>query len=231
MKKSFNKNIFLTSLMFFSVSAFSQNSNTVHTNTQSQTSNNPVVESISQPVKLSPINQNHINILNQHLSKSDYNSFFSYLAENIDKSNKDYLNYLLSHRESYHVPVYWLIADYYAKEKNSIETHSWFYTAMIMTQQDASVCSDKSSRTASHQLLRFFPAILDLLNKTPHDIRPGMQKAMFFVQNVKIRKSPLWVCSYGNEQLTYKGNPLIPQDLWVTEMNSTFKHLTRNHAN
>lgn len=227
MKNLFNKTLIISSLLFFSSQSFTQTT----TIKQPETSTNPVVNSISQPNKLAPINQSHINILNQHLSKANYNSFFNFISENIDTSHPNYIKYLMTHVESYHVPIYWLIADYHAKQKNSLDTHYWFYTAMIMTQQDASVCSDKSSRSASHQLLRFFPNILNILNKTPHNIRPGMQKAMFFVQNVKTRKSPLWVCSYGSEGVTFMGNPLIPKDLWSQEMHDTFRHITRNHAN
>jgi len=210
---------------------------TLHNFSFSQIAPMPPLGQTNQATNVSPntgtaeINQQHKTILDQFLNQNNYHSFFSYLKENINKNSKSYLNYLLSQKNSNHVPIYWLLADFYARNNQAEETHTWFYTAMIMTQQDASVCSNRTARSASHQLLRSFPDILTVLNRTPQYINPSMQKAMFFIQNIRVRKHPGWACLYASQTSIATHNPLIAPSMWSKRMMDTFRELTQNHSN
>ncbi len=192
---------------------------------------NPVVNKLNEIViENKPLKEENIKELNSLLSNNNYNEFFTKIGNYTSKTSPDYIKYLNSKVSDHHVPLYWLMAEHYALLKNYPETHKWLYTAMIMTQQDANLCSDRTARFASQKLLRFFPSIMDAINVSPFEIEKGMQQTIFFIQNIKDRKPPNWVCFYGEEKLNYGANVLINKSLWDLERRSVFKSFTEKYS-
>lgn len=176
-----------------------------------------------------PLKEENIKELNFLLSQNNYNEFFSKIGLYTTKTSPDYIKYLNSKVQDHHIPLFWLMAEHYAMLKNYPETHKWLYTAMIMTQQDAALCSDRTARFASQKLLRFFPSIMDAINVSPFEINKGMQQTIFFIQNIRDRQSPSWACFYGEEKLNYGANVLISKTLWDIERRAVFKTFTEKY--
>jgi hypothetical protein len=151
--------------------------------------------------------------LNSLLEQQDYIGFYNVFSK-INVSSNQQIEYLNSKKSDGHTPLYWLMADYYAKQNNIPETHKWLYISVIMTQQDASLCSDTTSKYASQKLLRSFPAAPDLTRKSPEYVNPAMAEVVFFIQNLKTRTNPIWACNFGQQQLNPSANPLLPKSSW-----------------
>lgn len=220
------KTILSISMMMFMQFSFAQ---TPTSNTEQQS--NPVINRLNNVVvENKPLKEENIKELNAALVENNYSEFFSKIATYTTKTSQDYIKYLNSKVSEHHIPVYWLMAEHYALMKNYPETHKWLYTAMIMTQQDAALCSDRTARFASQKLLRFFPSIMDAINVSPFEIDKAMQQTIFFIQNVKDRKPPNWVCFYGEEKLNYGANILINKSLWDFERRTVFKTFTEKYS-
>lgn len=158
------------------------------------------------------------------LNEENYSKFYEYI-NNSNVSEGGMIKYLLNKSLMGHIPTYWLLAHLFSFEKNNEETHKWFYIALIMTQQDAELCSDSSTKVASKTLLRDFNNIVDIINRTPQYIVPSMQFAGDFVRNLKQRNNPKWVCSYGIYELADKENITIPLKYWNETRNSVLKEI------
>lgn len=163
------------------------------------------------------------------LNEENYSKFYEYI-NNSNVSEYGMIQYLLTKSLMGHIPTYWLLAHLYSFEKNNEETHKWFYVALIMTQQDAELCSDSSAKVASKTLLRNFNNIVDIINRTPQYITPSMQFAGDFVRTLKQRSNPKWVCSYGIYELADKNNITIPSKYWNETRNSVLKDILSKYG-
>jgi hypothetical protein len=138
---------------------------------------------------------------------------------------------LISKKDEGHIPLYWLMADYYGKQPGKEEeTHIWYYIAIIMTAQDSYLCYDPTTKYATEKLSRSFPQALDTIRKTPQYSEPAMRQVVFFITNIKHRINPQWVCVFGTSPVIAKNNILIPQSQWAEERQKIFKKFTQNYA-
>lgn len=163
------------------------------------------------------------------LNEENYPKFYEYI-NNSNVSEGGMIKYLLTKSLMGHIPTYWLLAHLYSFEKNNEETHKWFYVALIMTQQDAELCSDSSAKIASKTLLRDFNNIVDIINRTPQHIVPSMQFAGDFIRTLKQRTNPKWVCSYGIYELAEKENITIPLKYWNETRNAVLKDILSKYG-
>lgn len=176
---------------------------------------------IEQTIPDQPYTPEQIQALNTHLAKNDYQEFFT-LLKKYKVSPNHYINFLLSKKSDGIVPVYWLIANHYAKEKNELETHKWLYTSLIMTQQDAYLCKDETAMQATNKLMEFFPETIYLTRNSPNLIEPAMREVVFFVQNLKKRIRPEWACYYGSEKLDPSKGLLVNESEWSSRRTYIF---------
>lgn len=175
-----------------------------------------------------PFTSEQIQTLEGFLKKGEYQEFFVEIKKY--KVSKDqYIKYLQAKQYEGHIPLYWLIADYYAKENNPIETHKWLYIALIMTQQDSYLCSDSTARNAPRTISVSFQTPIDVTRKTPQHIDTAMREVIYFITNLKTRISPLWACYYGEETIPKGNNVLIPQGSWNDVRANVFKRFTEKY--
>jgi hypothetical protein len=217
-----SKKIILSLLLLFSPYAISQISST----------NPQPVKEITKENKKTNNNENEINFtseqilqMDEHLSKGEYQEFFSIITK-IKVSKNNYISFLTSKESQGHIPLYWLISDFYAKEKNELEAHKWFYIALIMTQQDSYLCKDKTARNAPRILMDFFPEALYLTRSTPKNIEPAMREVIYFISNIKTRIHPSWVCFYGTKPITSGKEILIDKSYWKKTREEVFSKTT-----
>ena len=213
-----NKKIMASMLLvwgLFSLNAFSQTNDS-----------GKIDPGVVGPVKIHrDYSYEQINRFNDLLDKQDYVTFYD-VFQNTDVSGDNYIKFLLDRQRAGHVPLYWLMANYYATIKNESETHKWLYIATIMTQQDAALCSDQTSKFASQKLMRAFPLAPDLVRITPQYTPIVMPEVIYFIQNLKSRSNPIWACNFGQGQLAAKGSALIPQTSWDSQRKKIFKQYT-----
>lgn len=205
---------FLISSLFIS-SAFSQEINNTNLNKNNVQQSNNYTDA-------------QIEYLNQLLKEQNYSQFFSTIKK-INVSNSSYINYLNSKKYDGIIPIYWLIADYYANQKNYLKTHKWLYISLIMTQQDSYLCYDESARNAPRILLHYFPKTLDLTRDSPQYIEQVMPEVVFFIQNLKHRINPIWACSYGVNPPIKGNNILIPEANWSSTREQVLEHFAKNY--
>ena len=160
-----------------------------------------------------------ITKLDSHLANGEYQEFYEIL-KNSKVSKNNYISYLLSKQDLGIVPIYWLISDFYAKEGNTKETHKWLYISLIMTQQDAHLCVDKTARNASRKLMKFFPESISITRNTPQHIDQAMREVIYFISNLKMRIEPNWVCYYGDYPIVE--NLVIDKKEWKRERDLVF---------
>lgn len=163
-----------------------------------------------------------LNMLNYLLSQQNYFAFSNELGK-YKVSPSHYISYLQSKRMEGHVPLYWLMANYYAQNKKYTETHKWLYVATIMTQQDAYLCSDQSARDAPRKLNRHFGKPLDITRSTPQFIQEVMPYVIKFIIDLPERSDPKWVCAYSNNELPKGAEITIPRALWIDERKNILK--------
>lgn len=169
-----------------------------------------------------------INQMNLLLSKNDYQNFYNViLSAKVSKNN--YISYLLSKQHDGIIPIYWLISDFYAKEKNFHETHKWFYISLIMTQQDSYLCNDQTARNAPRKLMEFFPESVFVTRATPQYIEDSMRDVSFFITNLKTRIEPNWVCYYANKSPSKTKNLVIDRIYWGKERDLVFKNFSEKY--
>lgn len=179
-----------------------------------------IVKPVVNPVQLKKINKDILELLNTTLKNNDYFKLFE--VTNFLVKDEDYIKFLLSKLNEGHPPVYWLMADYYSLT-NIKEAHKWYYTAIIMTQQDSSLCLDSSARFVSQKIIKFFPEVLSATRKTPQFIQPAMAEVIFFLENIKQRASPTWVCSLGENEDMYPVEKTIKSNLWANKRSEVLK--------
>lgn len=151
----------------------------------------------------------------QLLNQDSYGEFFSYIKTHPVSSNY-YIIFLESLKNEGHIPVYWLMAEYYSTQKDKeLETHIWYYTAIIMTTEDANLCTDPTAKYAADKISKKFKNSYDLVNKTPQYIIPAMREVTFFLQNLKQINPPNWVCAYGTSKSITGNNILIDSVYWT----------------
>ncbi|NCP98128.1 hypothetical protein GW796_07385 [archaeon] len=196
-------------------------------NSFSQDKKNSLVNSPEQSQKNIEIKFSYEQIakLDDYLLHGQYQEFFN-LIQNTQVSKKNYLDYLLSKQNEGHIPLYWLISDYYAKENNQQETHKWFYISLIMTQQDSYLCSDLTARNAPRILMKSFSTSVDVTRVSPQLIDSSMKEVIYFINNLKERIDPIWVCYYGNNGVLTGNNVLIPRSQWSNERKNVFNRFT-----
>ena len=105
-------------------------------------------------------------LLKDLLKKENYIDFYKAIIS-IPIKKEAFLKFLLENRFEGHVPVYWMLTDYYSKEGMAEETHKWYYIALIMTQQDSYLCIDTSAKGTPRYLMKFYMEALSLTRKTP----------------------------------------------------------------
>lgn len=206
---------FIISFLFIST-AFSQDINQKKFNNHSQ--NNTNIKYTDQ----------QIEFLNRLLKEQNYSKFFSEI-QSLKVSKTSYIDYLKSKKYDGIIPIYWLMADYYAQQKNYLKTHKWLYIALIMTQQDSYLCYDQSARNAPRILLHDFPKTLDLTRDSPEYIDQVMPEVVFFIQNLKNRINPIWACSFGINPPIKGNNILIPKENWSSTRAQVLEHFSKNY--
>lgn len=169
------------------------------------------------------------NELDNLLKKNLYPQFYEAI-KNTKVGGTKYISYLDSKKDEGYIPLYWLMADYYAQQPNrELDAHIWYYTAIIMTSQDARLCYDQTSKFATEKLTRAFPKSVDIIRKTPQFTEEAMRKVIFFIPNIKKRITPDWVCIFGNEPVREGNRVLLDKDQWDTERQKIFTKFTKNY--
>lgn len=151
--------------------------------------------------------------LNNDLEKQDYTDFFSLLKNNI-VSDESYIQFLNAKKDEGHVPIFWLLSDYYAKKNDIINTKKWLYIAIITTNQDYELCIDKSAKYANQKLTRYFNTSFDIDVKSPEKNKQAIQDAILFITNMKKRAHPRWVCLYGDHPVILQERDTIQREMW-----------------
>lgn len=185
-------------------------------------------QSNKNEIKKSPLTPEIRQTLDGYLASSSYQDFFAFVIKN-PIVDEQYIAYLISKKDQGHIPLYWLMANYYAEKENHIEAHKWLYTAMIMTQQDSYLCYDETARNAPRILIRAFPKIIEVTTKSPQHIQPAMSEVSFFLYNVKNRIHPEWVCYYGQNNIFSENEKLIPESAWDERRKSVLDRFTSKY--
>lgn len=225
--KKIMASLMMTSLSFcFNASSLAQNKEIKNDIVNKQSFNN--MEKLSNNYGTDFNNEEKI-LLENLLEKQDYTSFYDVFQKSKSTLDKK-IEYLNLKKDDGHVPLYWLMADSYAKVKNELDAHFWLYVATIMTQQDAELCYDTTAKFASQKLLRAFPAAPDLTRRTPSFIKPSMDKTIFFIQNLKIRTNPIWACALGTNPVLPGNRILHDRGSWAETRKRVFDLYTKNYT-
>lgn len=223
------KKIFLLlTLLFTSSISFSQNTDT-DLNIFEPTNQTKQSSTKKEPNR-NPMTVDKEQVLNEFLSRSSYQDFFNTIKTYAIK-DEDYIKYLLSKADQGHIPLYWLIADYYAKKMDPKETHKWLYISIITTQQDSYLCYDDTARNAPRILLRSFPETVEITRKTPQHIQQVMGDVFFFIYNLKQRITPDWACKYGQAGTLSANNSVIPKNQWNNKRQEILKRFSDKYMN
>jgi hypothetical protein len=177
-----------------------------------------------------PLTPEKEQILNELLSRSSYQDFFNTIKA-YEIKDGEYIKYLLSKSDQGHVPLYWLISDYYAKKMQPKETHKWLYISIIMTQQDSYLCYDSTAKNAPRILLRSFPDTVEITRKTPQHIQEVMGDVFFFIYNLKQRITPDWACKYGQVGVISNNNSILPKSEWNNKRQEVLKRFSDKYMN
>lgn len=170
-----------------------------------------------------------IENLNNLLLKQKYDELYVYLSKNFKKDQR-YLSFLKNNANDGHVPLYWLLADYYSLEKeiNTIELNKWFNIAKIMTLQDSLTCKDITASKAIVELNKKFPSIEKELNKIKEN--PYIySEVLFFMQKIKKRSHPKWACIFGNNYDKLYPNITKNENEWAEVRKNVIKQLEKNN--
>ena len=159
-----------------------------------------------------PLYANNTNELDNFLNNQDYYRFeLNFQQLNTSQERKDYL---FKHIYSGHAIVYWLLANefsqdimaskYVVQDKSQIDfTKRMIYTALLITEQDAAVCMDRKSLNAARSILYRFPQITDFERRYFINNIESMNKSVEFVENLKNRQEPKWVCLQYGDKMNY----------------------------
>lgn len=157
--------------------------------------------------------RDEIRTLDLFLQAENYTKFYDYL-NTLYVEDQGMIKYLLSKSSEGHIPTYWLLANLYSLANDFPNTHKWLYIALIMTQQDAELCTDASARVAPKTLIRDFNNVVDVTNRSPQFIVSGMKDAAYFIRSLNQRTRPDWVCSYGTSNMATDAHITIPPTFW-----------------
>lgn len=171
-----------------------------------------------------------IRTLDLLLLNEEYVKFYDYINL-LNIENQGIIKYLLSKSNEGHIPTFWLLSNLFSLENDPANTHKWLYVSLIMTSQDAEICTDSTARVAPKTLIRSFPTILDVTNRTPQYIKPGMIEAYNFIKTLRKRTSPNWVCSYGSTRMANDANITYPPDQWNNIRNEKLKNMIQPYLN
>lgn len=218
------KKIIISTFLFSASAVFAQQLQTDNT----QSTALPSTKKIEVKEPEVNFSQEQINQMSSFLSKADYQNFYNIiLSSKVSKNN--YISYLLSKQNEGIIPTYWLIADFYAKEKNFYETHKWFYISLIMTQQDSYLCKDITAKNSPRKLMEFFPESVHVTRVSPQHIENSMREVSFFITNLKTRIDPSWVCYYGEKIPSDPQNILINKSFWKQERDRVFRNFVEKY--
>lgn len=188
---------------------------------QKSTSTPSLENKVNEPTR-EDYTQEEIYKLNELLEKQNYISFYD-LFQSLNVSGIKQIDFLDKNKYKGHVPLYWLMADYYAKVNNIEQTHKWLYIATIMTQQDAEICTDTTSTGASRKLIKAFPLSTEITRATPEYIYPIMKEVIFFVENIKERSHPIWACNFGEVDPIPGHTILYSENSWDSTRNTVLQ--------
>lgn len=147
--------------------------------------------------------------LDSFLHKQDYYQFETHFNKLLT-TPEERKSYLFQYIHSGHAIVYWLMANEFSKEVLSSNylvedkklldfTKTMIYTALLITEQDSNVCMDREPANAARKLLSQYSAIMGFERKYFGNNEQIMQKSISFLDNLKNRPEPMWVClQYGN---------------------------------
>lgn len=170
-----------------------------------------------------------ITELNSLLLNSNYTEFYEYIKKTSVAPNK-YISYLESKKFEGHIPLYWLMADYYSKQTGKEEeTHFWYDVAIIMTYQDSHLCYDATVKYATDKLSKSFPNPVNVIRNSPQYNHIVMPKVAFFISNIKKRINPKWVCVFGDEPVRSNNYILRPVNEWATIRQEIFNKFTKDY--
>ena len=217
MKTNMKNKIIITLLAsIFSFNAYAQKGNV---------SPLDLVTPAIKSVQLKKMNKEILEVLNTTLRTNDYFKLFEITSSLL--KDEEYIKFLLSKVNEGHPPIYWLMADYYSLNNNPKESHKWYYIAIIMTQQDSALCLDSSARFSSKKIIKYFPEALTVTRQTPQFIQPAMTEVIFFLENIKQRANPAWVCSLGDNEHMYLSEKTIKPNLWSEKRVEVLKNFYR----
>lgn len=192
------------------------------TSINAQTASSKTDTSVVNPVKIpSDFSQEQQSQLSNLLKEQNYFEFYDKI-KNVNISPDSYIKYLSSKKNEGHVPVFWLMSEYYAKNNNPLEAHKWLYIAVIMTQQDSFLCSDPTAKFAAQKLNRQFSLAFDIARKTPQYIQPAMREVIYFMDNLKERSDPKWSCVFGDNYDTYS-DKTVSKSIWKMKREEIYK--------
>lgn len=166
------------------------------------------------------------------INQKDFSNLYEYLKK-VNVSPSNYIAYLESKKDLGIIPLYWLMADYYSFQSNAVEaTHFWSSVAVITTAQDANLCFDTTVKYAPQKMIKSFPNAQTTISKTPQFTNTTMPKVKFFINNLKTRITPEWVCVFGDHYITkYKSNPVISKNEWEEKRLEIFTKFTSKFTN
>lgn len=217
--------ILLTIFCLASTHAFAQNNNLATNNKVAM--NNKIVAEHKLVEK--DFTNEQIAQLNLLLSNNNYTEFYDYIKKTEVTSNK-YISYLESKKFEGHIPLYWLMADYYSKQRGKEEdTHFWYDVAIIMTYQDSHLCYDTTVKYAADKLSKSFPTPANVIRNSPQYNHIVMPKVAFFINNIKQRISPKWVCIFGDEPVRANNYVLRPNNEWTKIRQDIFYKFTKDY--
>lgn len=224
------KNKFMALVLLCCVNAYAQNTNTNNTK-NINLGNAKVVDTTKATAVNNEKDFSDIQLakLNSLLTSNNYTEFYDYI-KTTNVSGEKYISYLNSKKFEGHVPLYWLMADYYSKQTNKAEeTHFWYDTSIIMTQQDAALCYDDTAKYATQKLSKSFSQPIHVIRDSPQYNDIVMPKVIFFISNIKQRISPKWVCVFGDNPVRAGNYVLKPNTDWQEIRQNVFKKYTKNY--
>lgn len=181
-------------------------------------------------IDLSGYSGDELVLLSDILYEQNYIKFQS-VFNNLNKTDQDKISYLVAQQNKGHTPLYWLMADLYAKTKQPLQAHKWLYVSTIMTSQDAALCADRTANYATQKLLRTFSHAADLTRKTPKYINPAMVEVMSFMENLQTRTNPEWVCKLGTQPVDADQPKLIEKRDWARIRSDIYNKYTSKYKN
>ncbi len=152
--------------------------------------------------------------LKKYLDQEKYDDFYNLIIKTpISKEN--YIRYFEGIKNEGHIPLYWLMAEYYASQNDENNTMRWLYTALILSEQDSNICNNSSN--AVYYLLKNHPKAEEISRKNPQKNSIILKEVYKFIVSLRIRSHPKWACVYGKDMGTSVRDVTLPQERWGEE--------------